>query len=74
MNLNLLGWQRAVKGLREGDQTLLLTGLGLLALQYLRSSRPRKQLLYRKKLPIGSTIVVRHTPRGTPKLEIFEPE
>jgi len=74
MNLKLLGWQRAVKGVREGDQTLLLTGLGLLALQYLRGSRPRKQLLYRKKLPIGSTIVVRHSRRGAPKLEIHEPQ
>lgn len=74
MNLSLLGWRRAVKGLRDGDQTLLLTGIGLLALQYLRSSRPRKQLLYRKKLPIGSTIVVRHARRGAPKLEIHEPE
>lgn len=74
MNLKLLGWQRSVKGLREGDQTLLLTGLGLLALQYLRGSRPRKKLLYRKKLPIGSTIVVRHSRRGDPKLEIHEPE
>lgn len=74
MNLKLLGWQRSVKGLREGDQTLLLTGLGLLALQYLRGSRPRKKLLYRKKLPIGSTIVVRHSRRGDPKLEIHERE
>ncbi len=73
MNLNFVGWQRAVRGLREGDQTLLLTGLALLAFQYLRGSRTRRRLVYRKKLPLGSTVVVRHARRGEPRLEIHRP-
>lgn len=73
MNLSVLGWQRALRGVREGDQTLLLTGIALLAWQYLRRSRPRKQLLYRKQVPLGSTIVVRHARRGDPRLEIHRP-
>lgn len=73
MNLKPFGWARTLRGLREGDQSLVVTGLALVLVQYLRSSRPSKQLIYRKKLPVGSTIVVRHTLRGDPKLQIKRP-
>lgn len=72
MNLRPLGWARTLRGLREGDQMVLLTGLGLIALQALRGSKGKRELIYRKKLPVGSTLVVRHARSGSPKLEIFE--
>jgi len=73
MNLNSIGWARTIRGAREGDQSLLLTGLGLIFFQYLRTSKQKKQLIYRKVLPVGSTIVVRHARRGDPRIEIRKP-
>lgn len=71
--LKATGWTRVLSGLRTGDQSLLFTGLGLLALRYLRTSRQNKQLLFRKVVPVGSAIVVRHTKEGEPRIEIREP-
>ena len=73
MNLKLLGWQRAVRGLREGSQGVLFTGLALVAYQYLKEGRSRKRLIYRKTVPVGATVVVRHARRGDPRLEIRKP-
>lgn len=73
MNLKTIGWARAIQGLREGNQSLLVTGLAILLIQGLRSSRPKRELVYRKTIPLGSTIVVRHTHRGQPRLDIHKP-
>jgi hypothetical protein len=73
MNLNAIGWARAIRGARDGDQSLLLTGLGLIFFQYLRTSKQKKQLIYRKVVPVGSTLVVRHARRGDPRIEIRKP-
>lgn len=72
MNLKALGWARTLRGLREGNQAVLLTGLGLIALQMLRNSKGKRQLVYRKTLPVGSAIVVRHAKPGTPWLRLVE--
>ncbi|HEX7097806.1 MAG TPA: hypothetical protein VF377_01090 [Acidimicrobiia bacterium] len=72
MNLKALGWARTLRGLREGNQTILLTGLGLIALQMLRNSKEKRQLVYRKALPVGSAIVIRHAKPGTPRLRLVE--
>lgn len=72
MNLRPIGWARTLRGLREGNQAVLLSGLGLVVWQSLRNSKGKRELIYRKKLPVGSTIVVRHGHRGDPKLEIYE--
>lgn len=60
MNLKLIGWQRSVRGFREGNRSMLLGGLAMLAFHYLRSSRPRRELIYRRKVPVGTEIVIRH--------------
>lgn len=73
MNLKPLGITRAIRGLREGNQPTLVTGLALIAIQYLRNSTNKKELVYRKKVPIGSMVVVRHARRGDPRVEIFKP-
>lgn len=61
---------RSLRGLREGDRRELGIGLALAAFAYLRSTRPRRELIYRKTVPKGSAIVVHHRKRGRPKLEI----
>lgn len=68
------GIRRSLKGAREGDYRELSLGLALAALAYLRTTAPRKQLLYRKRVPTGSAIVVHHKKRGAPKLEIVKPK
>lgn len=64
------GFRRSLQGLREGDSRELSLGLALIALTYLRSSSPRKRLLYRKTVPTGSALVIHHKRHGDPKLEI----
>lgn len=74
MNLRGFGWTRALRGLREGNQAVLLTGLALVLLQRMRGSRRERQLVYRKRLPVGSTLVVRHAQKGGPRVEIRQAE
>jgi hypothetical protein len=68
------GVRRALGGLRQGDRRQLYMGLALTALAYLRRSGPRRELVYRKRVPKGSAIVVYHKKRGAPRLEIVKPK
>jgi hypothetical protein len=67
------GYRRSLRGLREGDYRELGVGLALTALAYLRSTKPRKELIYRKTVSEGSALVIHHKRTGTPKLEIRRP-
>jgi hypothetical protein len=67
------GLSRSLRGLREGDNRELYFGLALTALAYLRSTKPRKKLIYRKTVSEGSALVIHHKRSGTPKLEIRRP-
>ncbi len=70
-----LGTQRLFRGLRQGDQRALLLGAGMLAFGWLRkTAAPKKELLYRKEVPLGSTVVVRYRKGDAPRLEITEPD
>ncbi len=64
---------RTLRGLRTGDQRELYRGLGLAALFYLRNTRPRRRLLFSKKLPEGSALVIHHKRWGDPKIEVIRP-
>ena len=68
------GIRRALGGLRRSDRRDLFVGLALTALAYLRRTGPRRQLIYRKKVPKGSALVIHHKKRGAPKLEIVKPK
>lgn len=69
------GTSRLFQGLREGDQRNLLVGAGLIAFGWWKKTAPpKKELLYRKTIPMGSTVVVRYGKTGDPKLEITEPD
>lgn len=55
------GVARAFRGVRSGDQQVLLTGAALAALGlWHRSNKKKKELLYRKTVREGSSIVVRY--------------
>jgi hypothetical protein len=69
MNFKTIGWLRALRGLREGDQMVLITGMALIALQWLRAGRSSRTLVYRKKMPVGSTLVIRHADRSSTRLD-----
>jgi hypothetical protein len=68
------GREKALRGLREHDRGELIIGLGLSAIAWLQSTRPRKKLIYRKKVPVGSAIVVHHKKTGSPRIEVVKPK
>lgn len=68
------GQMRTLRGLREGDGTQLMIGLAISALAWLRRTEPRKELLYRKKVPAGSAIVIHHKKIGSPRIEVVKPK
>lgn len=67
------GLTRTLGGLRRGDQRELLLGLALSGLAYLNRTRPKRRLLFRETLPVGSAIVVHHRERGAPRIEVIKP-
>jgi len=69
-----VGFNRTLRGLREGDSTDLYFGLALSALAYLQKSKPRKKLIHRQSLPEGTAIVIHHKKSGNPRLEIIKPK
>ncbi|HEU4916267.1 MAG TPA: hypothetical protein VFV13_06860 [Acidimicrobiia bacterium] len=64
---------RTLRGIRTGDQRQLYTGLTLAALAYMRRTRPRRALIFRRSLPEGSALVIHHKRRGDPKIEVIRP-
>ena len=64
---------RTLRGLRNGDQRELYIGLGLAALAYLSRTTPQKKLIYRRRLPQGSAVVIHHKRVGDPKIEVIKP-
>ena len=72
-DMRAAGVARTLRGLRNGDQQDLYTGLGLAALAYLTSTRPRRLLIYRKRVPEGSALVIHHRRRRDPKIEVIKP-
>lgn len=67
------GYLRTMRGLREGDNRELYLGLALSALAYLQRTKPKKELLYRKKVPEGTALVIHHKKSGKPRLQILKP-
>lgn len=69
------GVTRALHGLRTGSQSTLLTGAALALIGWLRA-RPRggRELLTRKVVPLGSTVIIRHAAQGSelPTIEVTQ--
>lgn len=70
MNLRPFGMLRVVRGLRQGNQAAVLTGLALILFQKMRDDRGKRELVYRKVVPVGSAIVIRHQRPGEEKVGI----
>ncbi|MDH3249040.1 MAG: hypothetical protein OEQ47_08770 [Acidimicrobiia bacterium] len=68
------GAQRLWNGIRTGDQRALLFGAGLYAVAWLRANRgPKKELLYRKTIPEGSSFVIRTGKAGElPEIDVVK--
>ena len=71
--LQSAGAERVWRGLRSGERRDLLFGSALLAIAWLRRSEPKKELLFRKEVPVGSAILIHHTRKGDPKIEVIKP-
>jgi hypothetical protein len=69
-----VGFDRTLRGLREGDSTDLYFGLALSALAYLQRTKPRKKLIHRETVAEGTAIVIHHKKSGNPRLEIIKPK
>lgn len=70
MNLRPFGMVRVLRGVRQGSQSMLLTGLALILIQRLRDARGKRELVYRRRLPVGSAVVIRHERPGEHKVEV----
>ena len=69
-----IGFDKTLRGLREGDSTDLYFGLALSALSYLQRTKPRKRLIHKQTVPEGTAIVIHHKKSGNPRLEIIKPK
>lgn len=69
-----IGFDRTLRGLRDGDSTDLYFGLALSALSYLQRTKPRKRLIHKQTVPEGTAIVIHHKKSGNPRLEIIKPK
>lgn len=67
----LLRWGglRALQGLRQGRQSLVLAGAAMIFSGLLRR-RPRREVLYSRRLRPGAAVVIRNGVGTTSKLEI----
>ena len=69
-----VGYDRTMRGMREGDRRELYLGLALSAVAYLQRTKSRKELIHRQSLPSGAAVVIHHKKSGTPRLEIVKPK
>lgn len=70
------GFNRALRGLRTGDRNSLLSGAALLAIalwQRNRKRKPTRELLVRKALKPGETIVIRGARANARSLDLERP-
>jgi hypothetical protein len=73
-NPSIAGRLRVMRGISEHDSRDLYLGLSLLALSYLRRTRYRRELLYRREIAEGAALVIHHKGKGEPRLAIVKPK
>ena len=61
MNLLQRGLTNSFRGLRTGDVNLIALGAAMLFVAWLRSSKPTRTQVYRKKLQPGEAVTIRFT-------------
>jgi len=72
-DMKTAGYGRVWRGLRRGDRRDLYLGVTLALVSLLRQKSNDKQLIFRKKLPEGSALVIHHKKKGDPKIEVIKP-
>lgn len=70
-NLVTAGATRALRGLRTGDQRVLVSGALLGLLGWLASKAgPQRKLIFRQTIPKETALVLRHVRRDAPADEL----
>ncbi|MFQ5524401.1 MAG: hypothetical protein ACE5F5_12645 [Acidimicrobiia bacterium] len=64
------GAVRSFRGLRQANRQELWLGLALVALGYLRRTRPRRELIHRQVVKDGDILVIHPKSPDEPKLRI----
>lgn len=72
-DLKTAGYARVWRGLRVGDRRDLYLGVTLALISVLRQDSGGKELIYRKKLPEGTALVIHHRRKGDPKIKVIKP-
>jgi hypothetical protein len=72
-DLKTAGYGRVLRGLRRGDRRDLYLGVALALISLMRQKSTDKELIFRKKLPEGSALVIHHKKKGDPKIEVIRP-
>lgn len=62
MNLLQRGLTNSFRGLRTGDVNLIALGAAMLFVAWLRSSKPSRAQVYKKRLRPGEAVTIRFTP------------
>ncbi len=70
MNWTGLGLERSLRGLRTGDQRLLLTGAALLIVGWMRRNGGQRKLVFKRELKPGKGIVIRAVDQTRPAVSI----
>jgi hypothetical protein len=65
MNLLQRGLANGFRGLRTGDVNLIALGAAMLFVAWMRSSKPTRRQVYKKKLRPGDAVTIRFTPPTT---------
>lgn len=72
-DLKSAGYARVWRGLRLGDRRDLYLGVTLALISVLRQDSGSKELIYRKRLPEGTALVIHHKKKGDPRIEVIRP-
>ncbi|MCJ7753151.1 MAG: hypothetical protein MUP13_01160 [Thermoanaerobaculales bacterium] len=62
MNLLQRGLANSFRGLRTGDVNLIALGAAMLFVAWLRSTKPAKTRVYKKRLRPGEAVTIRFAP------------
>jgi hypothetical protein len=72
-DLRSAGVGRVWRGMRQGDRRELYLGVAMAAVALLRQNQGQKELIFRKKLPEGTALVIHNRKKGDPKIEVIKP-
>ncbi len=73
MNWRQLAVTQGLRAMRTGSRGQLLLAVIMFLLGLRNRNKGKKELLYRKSVPVGSSIVVRHNPGGEQRLDVIDP-